>query len=125
MPDSLPQPTRSRPLERIVRHVSHRSRLRLETKNTATKRHVPSQRCYEAMRPWPAPDCAPRSNGEACKLQNKVMILRTLWRAHQETERPVAQASPACTEAPKRKEAETRAATCTKTKIKALAKPNA
>jgi len=65
----------------------------LETKNTATKRHVPSQRRYEAMRSWPALDGAPASIGENCTLRNKGMILMTLWRAHQETERPIAQAS--------------------------------
>src|SRR6185312_6363587 len=91
------QPTRSRPLERIVRHVSHRSRLRLETKNTATKRHVPSQRRHEAIRPWPAPEGAPASTGAGCTLRNNGMILRTLWRAHQEAEQPIAQASLACT----------------------------
>ncbi|MBS0160824.1 MAG: hypothetical protein JSS26_19760 [Nitrospira sp.] len=77
---------------------------------------MPSQRYYEAMRPWPAPDSAPRSNGETGTLRNKVMILTTLWRADQETKQPIAQASLAYAKAPKGKEAETRAAACTKPK---------
>jgi len=47
------------------------------------------------MRLWPAPEGAPASTGEARTLRNEVMILTALWRARQETKRPIAQASQA------------------------------
>jgi hypothetical protein len=42
---------------------------------------VHCQRSNEAVRPWPALYARPASTGEACTLEIKVMILKTLMRA--------------------------------------------
>ena len=77
---------------------------------------MPSQRRYEAMRLWPAPEGAPASTGEACTLRNKGMILMALWRARQETEQPIAQANLASQKSARKNENLNARADCTKPK---------
>jgi len=76
MPNSLPQPTRSRPLERIVRPVKLRSERNLVPVRTVTQRRGPDQWCLRSKAVVAGARSARLGNGATHTLRHKVMILK-------------------------------------------------
>jgi len=76
MPNRLPQPTRSRPLERIVRPVKFRSERNLVSLRTVTQRRGPDQWCLRSQAVVAGARSAPLRNDATRTLRHKVMILK-------------------------------------------------